>query len=85
VVKGASIFVSLEGIIDFTKEKLRLEKEISKLGTELTKVAKKLENEGFLSKAPADVIEKVRQKQSTLLEKQQKIQTNLDKIKEVEE
>jgi valyl-tRNA synthetase len=47
-------------------------------------VAKKLGNEGFLSKAPADVIEKVRQKQSALLEKQQKIQANLDKIKEVE-
>jgi valyl-tRNA synthetase len=48
-------------------------------------VAKKLGNEGFLNKAPADVIEKVRQKQSALLEKQQKIQTNLDKIKKVAE
>jgi valyl-tRNA synthetase len=85
VVKGATIFVSLEGIIDFGKETLRLEKEINKLGTELSKVAKKLENDGFMSKAPADVIEKVRQKQAALLEKQHKIQTNLDKIKEVEE
>ena len=85
VVKGATIFVSLEGIIDFGKETLRLEKEINKLGTELSKLAKKLENDGFMSKAPADVIEKVRQKQAALLEKQHKIQTNLDKIKEVED
>jgi len=85
VVKGASIFVSLEGIIDFAKEILRLEKEINKIGSELTKLAKKLENEGFMSKAPADVIEKVRQKQSALLENQQKLQTNLDKIKEMED
>jgi valyl-tRNA synthetase len=85
VVKGATIFVSLQDIIDFGKETLRLEKEINKLGTELSKVAKKLENDGFMSKAPADVIEKVRQKQAALLEKQQKIQTNLDKIKEVED
>ena len=84
VVSKASIFVSLEGIIDFAKETNRLEKEIKKLTAELTTVAKKLGNEGFLSKAPADVIEKVRQKQSALLEKQQKIQANLDKIKEVE-
>lgn len=84
VVSKASIFVSLEGIIDFAKETNRLEKEITKLTAELTTVAKKLGNEGFLSKAPADVIEKVRQKQSALLEKQQKIQANLDKIKEVE-
>jgi valyl-tRNA synthetase len=81
VVNSASIFVFLEGIIDFTKEAQRLEKEIKKLATELTTVAKKLQNEGFLSKAPADVIEKVREKQGALLEKQQKIQKNLDRIK----
>jgi valyl-tRNA synthetase len=84
VVNSASIFVSLEGIIDFAKETQRLEKAIKKLAAELTTVARKLENEGFLTKAPADVVEKVRQKQSALVEKQQKIQTNLDKIKEVE-
>ena len=50
----------------------------------LTTVAKKLQNEGFLSKAPSDVIEKVREKQGVLLEKQQKIQKNLDRIKEME-
>ena len=83
VVNSASIFVLLEGIIDFAKESKRLEKEIQKLAADLTTVAKKLQNEGFLSKAPSDIIEKVRKKQSVLLEKQQKIQTNLDRIKEV--
>jgi len=85
VVSNASIFVLLEGVIDFTMETGRLEKEIKKLTAELMTVAKKLNNEGFLSKAPADVIEKVREKQSVLLEKQQKIQTNLDRIKEMED
>jgi valyl-tRNA synthetase len=84
VVNNASIFVDLEGIIDFAKEIQRLEKEINKLAIELAKIGKKLENEGFLSKAPADVIEKVRNKQSALLEKQQKLQMNLDRIKEAE-
>jgi len=84
VVSKTSIFVSLEGIIDFAKETNRLEKEIQKLAAELATVSKKLGNDGFLSKAPAEVIDKVKQKQSALLEKQEKIQTNLDKIKEVE-
>jgi valyl-tRNA synthetase len=84
VVTNASVFVDLEGIIDFSIESRRLEKEINKLALELTKVGKKLGNEGFLNKAPADVIEKVRTKQSALLEKQLKLQTNLDRIKEME-
>ena len=85
VVGSASIFVLLEGIIDFAKETKRLEKEIKKLADELTTLAKKLRNEGFLSKAPSDVIEKVQEKQDLLLEKQQKIQTNLDRIKALED
>ena len=84
VVNNASIFVELGGIIDFAKEIQRLEKEIGKLAIELTKVGKKLENDGFLNKAPADVIDKVREKQSVLLEKQQKLQMNLDRIKAAE-
>ena len=82
VVSNATIFVDLEGIIDFAKESRRLEKEIDKLVIELTKIDKKLDNEGFLSKAPAEVIEKVRGKQSELLEKQEKLQMNLERIKD---
>jgi len=80
VVNNATVFVDLEGIIDFDKETQRLEKEINKLSAELTAVGKKLANEGFLNKAPADVISKVREKQSDLLEKQHKLQLNLDRI-----
>jgi valyl-tRNA synthetase len=84
VVHDASIFVLLEGIIDFGQETKRLEKETQKISGELTTVAKKLSNENFLSKAPAAVIEKVREKQSGLLEKQRKIQSNLDRVRQVE-
>ena len=84
VVNNASVYVELEGIIDFAKEIQRLEKEINKLAIELVKADKKLQNEGFLNKAPANVIQKVRDKQSALLEKQQKLQMNLDRIKEAD-
>jgi len=84
IVNGASIFVSLEGIIDFAKEAARLEKEINKLTKEIFTVSNKLGNENFLNKAPADVVEKVKEKNMALLEKQQKLQANLEKIKEFE-
>jgi valyl-tRNA synthetase len=84
IVDGASIFVSLEGIIDFSKETDRLEKEIDKLSKELSKVAKKLQNEDFLNKAPADVVTKVREKQGFFFEKLQKLQSNLDRLSALE-
>ena len=81
VVEGATIYVPLEGIVDFYKETQRLEKEIGKHVQELATVNKKLSNDAFLSKAPADVIEKVREKYTLLSEKQGKLQANLDRIK----
>ena len=84
VVAGATIFVPLEGIIDFAKESLRLEKEMNKLVKELATVSKKLENDNFLAKAPEDVVQQVKAKHSLLKEKQQKLQSNLNKIKEIQ-
>jgi valyl-tRNA synthetase len=81
VVETATIYVLLEGIIDFAKETKRLEKEIGKLTNELTAVSKKLSNEAFLNKAPGDVVEKVKEKQRILIEKQRKLEANMDKIK----
>jgi valyl-tRNA synthetase len=84
VVNDATIFVSLEGIVDFTKEIERLEKEINKLSGESAMVSKKLNNEEFLSKAPAPVVKKVKAKHDILVEKQQKLLSNLNKIKGLE-
>jgi valyl-tRNA synthetase len=80
VIEDAAIFIPLEGIIDFTQERLRLEKEITKITAELATVLKKLNNEDFLNKAPEQVIQKVQDKHKTLTQKQQKLQTTLDKI-----
>jgi valyl-tRNA synthetase len=80
IVNGASIFVSLEGIIDFALEAERLRKELGKLESELTPLAKKLSNEDFLQKAPPEVVEKVRLKHGELLEKQEKLMATLGKI-----
>jgi valyl-tRNA synthetase len=85
IVGDASIFVSLAGIIDFEKEKGRLQKEIDKLTAELVTVSKKLNNEDFLGKAPADVVEKVREKHRTLDEKQQKLVSTLERIRGLED
>jgi valyl-tRNA synthetase len=84
VIENATIFVSLEGVIDFQQEIKRLEKEMAKLEKELSGVNKKLNNEDFLAKAPEDVVEKVREKHQVFQEKHRKLQANLEKIRDLE-
>ena len=84
VVGTATLFVPLEGIIDFDLEAQRLDKELNKLAKELATVSKKLANPNFLNKAPQDVVEKVKAKHSSLKEKQQKLEAHLKRIKQIE-
>ncbi|MCG6911705.1 MAG: valine--tRNA ligase [Deltaproteobacteria bacterium] len=80
ILDGATLFVSLAGVIDTEKESARLKKEIAKLGNELAGVSKKLNNESFLNKAPADIVAKVKEKHDLLSQKQEKLTANLNKL-----
>ena len=62
VVKDCEIFVPLEGLIDIDKERERIEKEIMRTLNNFNGVRKKLANENFISKAPAEVIEREKTK-----------------------
>ncbi len=55
VVRGTEIYVL--GVIDTDKEVAKLEKQMAKLAGQIQGKAKKLENEGFVSKAPPEVVE----------------------------
>ncbi len=83
VVMGTTIYVSLKGVIDFDKEVQRLEKELDKVTKELISISKRLTNESFLEKAPEDVVEKVKEQQSMLQDKSDKLTINLNKIKQM--
>ncbi len=83
IVNGVTVYVSLKGIIDFARETQRLEKELGKVTKELKGLSRKLNNEEFLSKAPAEVVEKVKEQHAGLQEKQDKLQLTLEKVKEI--
>jgi valyl-tRNA synthetase len=80
---NTTCFVSLEGVIDFEKEILRLEKELEKNTKELVGVQKRLGNESFLEKAPQEVIDKVHARHADLTEKNEKLAANLQRIQEM--
>jgi valyl-tRNA synthetase len=80
VVQGQELFIPLEGLIDIGVERARLEKEISRLEGQLNSVRAKLENPNFAGKAPADVIEKEKDKQKNFQETINKLKTSLEQL-----
>ncbi|WP_347232898.1 hypothetical protein [Pseudomonas aeruginosa] len=62
LVGDMEVLVPMAGLIDKSAELGRLDKEIQRLEGEVKRVGGKLSNEGFVAKAPADVIEKERAK-----------------------
>jgi len=81
VIPEATVYVPLEGVLDVDKETGRLEKEIKKLDGELVKLSKKLDNQDYLSKAPAEVVQKTKDKHAELSEKQQKLEAQLERVR----
>ncbi|MDX1581246.1 MAG: class I tRNA ligase family protein, partial [Alphaproteobacteria bacterium] len=58
----ATLGLMLADVIDLDQERSRLQKEIEKTGKEIDGLDKRLSNEGFLQKAPEDVVAEQRQK-----------------------
>ena len=71
----------LAGLIDTEKEIARLSKELEKLRKGAASTAGKLNNERFLSKAPAEVVQSERDK---LAATEEKISSLEQRIKQLE-
>jgi len=62
LVGEMQVLVPMAGLIDKDAELARLDKEIQRLEGEVKRVGGKLANEGFVAKAPAEVLDKERAK-----------------------
>ena len=60
LMDSTEICLDLAGIIDIQTELLRIEKEIDNTEKNMAKISGKLENESFVSRAPSEVVEKIR-------------------------
>jgi valyl-tRNA synthetase len=58
---GCEVFIDLAGHIDLDAERVRNEKESDQLRQQIEAKEKKLANENFVSRAPADVVQKERE------------------------
>jgi valyl-tRNA synthetase len=81
VVVGASeIAVPLEGLIDFDKERSRLEKELNKLINERGGLEKRLSNQDFISRAAPDVVETTRARAEELDDQAAKLRAVIEAL-----
>ena len=62
VIDDLQILVPLAGLIDKTQELERLDKELTKVGQEISRIQTKLGNEQFVANAPSQVVNKEREK-----------------------
>jgi valyl-tRNA synthetase len=77
VIKGAEVYVPLEGIIDLTQECDRLKKEIAKISKDIEVFSRKLSNKDFVDKAPKAVVEKDTAKLEEFKVKREKLEQSL--------
>jgi valyl-tRNA synthetase len=74
-VSGAEVYVL--GVVDPAEEKRKLGKQRDKLTGQIAGKRKKLENQGFVAKAPAEVVERERRSLAELESQLQSIEATL--------
>jgi valyl-tRNA synthetase len=81
LVGEMTILIPLSGLIDKEAEQARLEKEIGKLRGNLEKGEAKLDNANFIERAPAEVVDKERQRVADMRAALAQLEAQLDKIR----
>jgi valyl-tRNA synthetase len=77
---GAELAVPLEGLIDFEQERSRLKREREKLQAEATKLEAQLSNPNFVSRAPAERVNEVRQRIADIAQQSTQLQQTLENL-----
>ncbi|HLC34912.1 MAG TPA: hypothetical protein VJJ70_07940, partial [Anaerolineales bacterium] len=71
------VFVVLRGVVDPVEVRKRLDRDLAKADKELAGVEGKLSRPDFVDKAPAEIVEKERQRAMALRERQGTLQRHL--------
>lgn len=81
VVTGMEVYLELKGLIDTEKEKGRIEKAKAALEKDIARTSGKLNNQGFLAKAPEEVVQKEKEKLAQFEEKMKSFNERMEFLK----
>src|SRR5690606_18044407 len=74
---GAELFIPLAGVIDLEKERARLRAELERLEGQVKATEGRLANESFVDRAPAEVVQREREKLGSFAEQRDKLAATL--------
>ena len=80
VTNDAKVYIPMDELVDKKAELARLNKELETAKKQFAQVNGKLNNQGFLSKAPAQVVEGVKKDFETLTERIQLIESSISAL-----
>ena len=80
VTNDAKIYIPLGDLVDFEAEAKRLQKELAAAEEKLAFINKKLDNPGFVNKAPEKVVQQNRDEAAKLMEKIANLRSSLENL-----
>ncbi len=80
ITPSAVAYLPMSDLIDFERERARLNTELERLRAEAARLSAKLSNQGFVAKAPAAVVDAERQKLAAVEEKLRATEAALAKL-----
>ena len=80
VLDEATVALPLEGVIDFAAERARLAKELEKIAKDTAAIDGRLNNPGFVAKAPPEVLEESRDRKAELEARKAKVDEALGRL-----
>jgi valyl-tRNA synthetase len=84
LVRGEVAALPLKGVIDFSAEKTRLDKEIAKADADIKRVDSKLANEKFVANAPEEIVEEEKEKRDAAIARKAKLLEALERLQAAE-
>ena len=82
VTAAAELFIPLGDLVDFAKEIARLNKELDNMTKEIARAEGKLNNPGFVAKAPVALVEQEKEKLETNKQKAAALESRIAELKE---
>jgi len=82
VLAGVTVYIPLKGLLDFDKEIAKIRKEIQNALQEQKRLEDKLNNPGFINKAPAEVVAREKEKLDAVINRLGSLKHRLSDLSE---